>query len=139
MNFIDTCMVKWEKFRTKMQPTMAKANQIAKKIADKTVYIWNYVMKFKKIFLCVPVVVMALILAIRNLFTLPALVGLDLQGTGEFSVEIIREVAVLGPLAITAVCLLLVFLSKRTLTPWFVSVLSLAVPLLIQLTNTFPA
>lgn len=139
MNFIDTFMVKWEKFRRKMQPTVAKAGQIAKTVADKTVFVWNYVTKFKKLFLCVPVAVMAVILAIRNLFMLPALVGLNLQGNGEFSIEIIREVAVLGPMVITAICLLLVFVSKRTLTPWMVSVFSLALPLLILVTNTFPA
>ena len=81
----------------------------------------------------------ALILALMNLFKLPALVGLGLQGNGEFSFEIIREVAVIGPLAVTAICLLLMFASKRTLTPWMVSVFSLLLPLMILFTNTFPA
>jgi len=40
-------------------------------------------------------------------------------------------------LSITAICLLLMFISKRTLTPWMVSLLSLALPLTILITNTF--
>ena len=86
----------------------------------------------------VPFGVVAVILALRNMISLPVLVGLDLQSTGEFSIQLVREVAVLGPMAITAICLLLMFCSKRTLTPWLVSVFSLALPLLILFTNTFP-
>ena len=37
---------------------------------------------------------------------LPAVVGLDLQVGGDFSIQVVRELAVLGPVAVTAVCLL---------------------------------
>ena len=115
-----------------------KIGQIASVAFDKIVFAWNYVSKFRKLFLAVPVGVMAVILALRNMIQLPVVVGLGLQGDGGYSVQIIREVAVLGPMAITAICLLLMFSSRRTLTPWLVSVFSLALPLLILLTNTFP-
>ena len=139
MNFIDQFMIKWEDFRRKARPTIDKVMGIAKVVADKVIFAWNYVTKFKKLFLAAPVAAMALILALQTLFKLPALVGLGLQGNGEFSLEIIREVAVIGPLAITAICLLLMFASKRTLTPLMVSVFSLLLPLIILFTNTFPA
>ena len=139
MNFIDRFMIKWEDFRRKARPTIDKVMGIVKVVADKVIFAWNYVTKFKKLFLAAPVAAMALILALQNLFKLPALVGLGLLGNGEFSLEIIREVAVIGPLAITAICLLLMFASKRTLTPWMVSVFSLLLPLMILFTNTFPA
>lgn len=139
MNFIDTCMEKWNIFCRKAEPTVVKVKQFLKTVANKVVFAWNYVVKFKKLFLCVPVAVMAVLLAIRNLLSLPALVGLWLQANGEFSFEIVREVAVLGPLVVTAICLLLVFASKRTLTPWLVSVFSLVLPLWILLINTFSA
>ena len=70
---------------------------------------------------------------------LPAVVGLDLQVGGDFSIQVVRELAVLGPVAVTAVCLLLMFISRRTLTPWIVSLVSLALPLVILVTNIFPA
>ncbi len=139
MNFIDRFMIKWELFCRRVQPTIDKTKKIAKIVTDKVIFAWNYVTQFKKLFLAAPVAVMSLILALMNLFKLPALVGLGLQANGEFSFETIREVAVIGPLAITAICLLLMFVSKRTLTPWMVSVLSLLLPLMILFTNTFPA
>ena len=139
MNFIDRFMIKWERFRENAQPTIEKAREITKVVLDKVIFAWNYVTKFKKLFLAAPVATMALILAIVNLIKLPALVGFGLQGNGEFSFELIREIAVIGPLAVTAICLLLMFASKRTLTPWMVSLFSLLLPVMILLTNTFPA
>lgn len=139
MNFIDTVMMKWEWFCKKIEPQVQKIEGVCQTFTEKAVYAWNYVMEFKKLFLCAPVAVMAVILAARNIFSLPALVGLVLEGNGEFSLVIIREVAVLGPLVITALCLVLVFGSKRTLTPWLVSVFSLVLPFWIYLINTFPA
>lgn len=131
MNFIDRFMSKW-------QPTLDKAKITCKKVADRVIPVWNYVTKFKKLFLAAPVAAMSVLLAIYNLIKLPVLVGLGLQGDGEFSFEIIREVAVIAPLLVTAICLLLMFASKRTLTPWMVSVFSLLLPLMILITNTFP-
>ncbi len=139
MNFIDKCMAKWETFYRKAQPTLKKTEQILKIVIDKVTFVWDYMTQYKKLFLATPVAVMAVILAIQNMFKLPALVGFIQEATGEFAFELIREVAVLGPLAITAICLLLMFVSKRTLTPWMVSVFSLILPLLILFTNTFPA
>lgn len=139
MNFIDSVMEKWNRFYQLAKPYFKKATDAFSVVSDKIVFAWNYVMKFKKIFLAVPVGVMAVILALQNMIKLPVIVGLDLQYDGEFTIQIIREVAVLGPMAITAICLLLMFVSRRTLTPWLVSVFSLALPLLILLINTFPS
>lgn len=139
MNFIDRFMKKWERFRTNAEPTIEKAREIKNNVMDKVVPAWNYVKKFKKLFLAAPVATMALVMAIINLIKLPALVGLGLQGNGEYAFELIREIAVIAPLAVTAICLLLMFASKRTLTPWMVSLFSLLLPVMILLTNTFPA
>ena len=123
---------KWNRLYRKWKPTLDDIN-------EKIVYAWDYVMKFKKLFLAAPVAAMAVLMAINNLFRLPALVGLGLQGDGEYAVEILREVAVVAPLLVTGICLLLMFASKRTLTPWMVSVFSLLLPWLILVTNTFLA
>ena len=138
MNFIDRFMKKWERFRKNAEPTIEKGREIKNNVMDKVVPAWNYVKKFKKLFLAAPVATMALVMAIVNLIKLPALVGFGLQGNGEFSFELIREIAVIAPLAVTAICLLLMFASKRTLTPWMVSLFSLLLPVMILLTNTFP-
>ena len=99
---------------------------------------WRWAYRLRSILLAVPVAMAAIILAIRNLALLPAKVGFDLQATGEFTYLVDKSVAVMGPLAVTALCLLMVFLSKRVVYPWLVSLFSLLVPIVILLVNTFP-
>lgn len=139
MRFLDQAAAQWAKLRQKLQ---SRKNQ---KVSDgdepftaRVLRFWHKVDKFKKIILAVPVGALAIILAMTNLFELPALVGIGMQADGEYAFEIIREVAVVGPMAVTAVCLLLMFASKRTLTPWMVSLFSLLLPIMILITNTFP-
>lgn len=138
MNFIDQFMEKWQQLLEKLTPAAKKTAQVVGLVYTKLEAAFRYVLKFRKVFLALPVGVAAVILALRNMIKLPVLVGLDLQPSGEFSIQLVREIAVLGPMAVTAICLLLMFCSKRTLTPWLVSVFSLALPILILFTNTFP-
>ena len=139
MNFIDSFMVKWNDFTENVRPYISKVKEVTTPIAQKVSFVWKYIMKFKKLFLCVPIAVFALILALRNLFSLPALVGIILAANGEFSFEMLREIAVIVPLLVTGLCLLFVFMSKRTLTPWLISVFSLVLPIWILFINTFPS
>lgn len=139
MNIFDSFADKWQKFSEKAQPAWESAVAFCQRAGDNITYAWKYMVKWKKVFLAVPVGAAAVMLAIGNLAKLPDTVGLNIQSDGTFSMLIARELAVLGPLAITALCLLLMFGSKRTLTPWLVSVFSLAIPLLILITNTFPS
>lgn len=139
MNFIDEIMKKWNSFLEKARPVMQKTGEIFGKTAHVMKRIFKYIMRFRKVFLAIPVGWGAISLAIYNMGHLPAVVGLDLQNNGEFSMLVVRELAVLGPLAITALCVLLMFASRRTLTPWIVSLFSLSLPLLILITNVFPS
>lgn len=128
---------KWEQFSRK--PAVQKLLSFFGDASAKMAVVFNYVYKFKKLFLAAPVAAMSVVLAIVNLIKLPALVGIGIQANGEYAFEMLREIAVLAPMLITAICLLLMFVSKRTLTPWMVSLFSLLLPLLILITNTFPA
>lgn len=95
--------------------------------------------RLRSVFLSIPVIFAALRLAAYNSEHLPLLVGLDLQSTGEFARTISRQSAVTFPLMITAGCLALMFLSKKTLYPWLISIFSLAIPVLLLITNMYPA
>ena len=97
---------------------------------------WAY--KLRSILLSIPVAVVALALAVRNLTQLPTEVGINLLSNGEYQWVISRGVAAIVPLVITAVCLVMMFLSKKVLYPWLVSVFSLALPLVLWLSNIFP-
>ena len=107
-----------------------KLNGICAKVLDFT----KMTARYKKLILAVPVAASAVMLAIVNLFRLPGLVDLGILVNGEVF-EIEREVAVLGPLFLTGVCLLMLIISKRTLTPWMVSVISLLLPIVLLITN----
>lgn len=95
--------------------------------------------RLRAVFLSIPVIFAALRLAAYNSEHLPLLVGLNLQTTGEFARTISRQTAVTFPLFLTAGCLGLVFLSKKTLYPWLISVFSLIIPIVLLLTNMYPA
>lgn len=99
---------------------------------------WGWVFKLRSIGLALPVAGCAVLLAVYNEATLPAQVGIDLQASGEYAQMVAREVAVFGPLALTALCLLLMFCSRRVIYPWLISIFSLMLPILILITNIFP-
>lgn len=96
---------------------------------------WAY--KLRSILLSIPVGVVALALAVRNLTQLPAEVGVFLLSDGQYQWMINRGMAAFVPLVITAVCLVMMFLSKKVLYPWLISVFSLVLPLVIWLSNVF--
>lgn len=106
--------------------------QVAKLVGS-----WAY--KLRSILLAIPVVVAAITMAIQNMARLPAMVGINLLASGEYQFMVVKTVAVLGPLAVTALCLLLMFSSKKVLYPWLISVFSLILPWLLWVTNVFPA
>lgn len=95
--------------------------------------------RLRALFLAIPVIFAALRLAAYNSEHLPLLVGLDLQSTGEFAKVISRQTAVTMPLLVTGACLALMCFSRKTLYPWLISVFSLAIPVLLLITNTYPA
>ena len=102
----------------------------------KATFRWAY--KLRGVVLAIPVAGLAAILALYNFFALPNLVGFHLMPSGEHAFLVGKLLAVLGPLAVTAVCLLLMFCSKKVLYPWLISLFSLILPILILITNTFP-
>ncbi len=116
------------------QDTRQKLN----KIWDNACYIGTWAYKLRSVLLSIPVAIAAISLAIRNMAKLPEQVGLNLQANGEYAMVVGRGVAVMGPLAVTAVCLLLMFCSRRVVYPWLISLFSLTLPLLLWFTNTFP-
>ena len=97
------------------------------------------IFRLRKIVLSVPVEYYALKLAAYNGEHLPEQVGLNLQSSGEFAMTIARSMAVMGPLALTLACLFLMFCSRKALYPWAISVFTLALPLLLLVSNLYPA
>lgn len=95
--------------------------------------------RLRGILMAIPVILVALRLAAYNAEHLPLLVGINLQTTGEFAKTISRQTAVTFPLFITGGCLVMTFLSRKNLYPWLISIFSLAIPVLLLITNMYPA
>ena len=102
----------------------------------KVIWMWTY--RLRSVILSIPVAIGAILLAIYNRDHLPETVGINIQSSGVFAQTVEKNVAVMGPLAVTAVCLLMVFCSRRVVYPWIISIFSLALPVLIYFTNVFP-
>ena len=98
-----------------------------------------YMYHFRKLLLALPVVFASIYLARVNWTQLPDQVGLSLMANGQFAQLVEKEVAVYGPMGVTAVCLLLMVCSRRALYPWLISVFTLVLPVLILVTNIFPS
>ena len=134
-NFIE----KWNAKYESMRPSLEKMGGIWGQICHVVYLIGLWVYRFRSAFFAIPVIYGALKLARINFELLPDMVGLNLLANGQYSYIVAKEAAVYGPLAITAVCLLMMILSRKTLYPWIISVFTLAIPLLILITNVFPA
>lgn len=128
----------------KTQPeTITEMNGDTQKPQNKflkvTGIVCTVIYRLRALFLSIPVIIAALRLAAYNSDHLPLLVGLNLQTTGEFAKVISRQTAVTVPLLITGACLVLVIFSRKVLYPWLISVFSLVIPVLLLVTNTYPA
>ncbi len=110
-----------------------------KKIQSLISFLGAVLFRLRKPVLAAPVVYWALKLAAYNRQNLPEQVGINLLSTGEFAQMIERDMAVMGPLGLTAACLLLMFCSRKAMYPWAISVFTLVLPLLILVTNLYPA
>lgn len=95
--------------------------------------------RLRALLLAIPVLIVAFRLAAYNSEHLPLLVGLDLQSNGEFAHTISRHTAVTLPLFLTGGCLALTVFSRKTMYPWLISVFSLVIPVLLLITNMYPA
>jgi hypothetical protein len=102
---------------------------------------WTY--KLRAFVLAIPVVAIAVILAVSNMATLPAAVAIGLpnivNGILVFQEVLVSKIlAVFIPLLVTAFCLLMMFLSKRISFPFLVSLFSLILPIFFSIAAKLP-
>lgn len=122
----------------KPQTGFSKVKDVIGKINRVINLIGLWLFRLRKFVLAAPVVYYALKLAEYNRMHLPEQVGINLQSTGEFAQYISRNMAVMGPLALTGGCLVLMFCSRKAMYSWAISVFTLALPLLLLLSNAYP-
>ena len=120
------------------KPEETKKSGSFQKVWNVMRMIGNLIYRLRKVIMTIPVVYYAIVFGVYNAKYLPERVGLVLQSNGEFAQTVSRGLAVMGPLGVTAACLLLMFCSRRTLYPWLISIMSLLLPMLILLLNNYP-
>lgn len=110
---------------------------------DTITLILKWVYKLRGVFLAIPVVIAAIVLAITNMVKLPQQLAVYFPAiAGEEVVvkllELDKGTAVIVPFLITVVCLLMMFCSRRQVYPWLISVFSLALPVFFLFISIFP-
>ena len=118
---------------------LEKTLVVLKKIGKVLAEIGKWIYRLRGFFMAIPVALAALFLASRNMARLPEEVGINLLANGQYEYLVSRGLAVMAPLVVTGVCLLMMWLSRRTIYPWIISIFSLVLPWIIWITNVFPA
>lgn len=98
---------------------------------------WIY--RLRGLILAAPVAYAAMWLANYNMNHLPEPVGINLQATGDFATTVSLELAVYGPLGLTLACLALMLCSRKIMYPWAISIFTLILPVLLLISNIYPA
>ena len=99
---------------------------------------WRISFELRKVVMAVPVLGGMFLLVNECRQRLPEVVGINLLESGQFEQLIPRELAVTVCMGVTIACLVLMFCSRKTILPWMVSILSLVLPIMLILVNTFP-
>ena len=124
-------MKKEKALKTSDQPKKEKL-----RAAAKVVY------KFRSLFMAIPVVACSINLALVSAAKLPSKLMLSIPAVQERElvlklVEMDKTTAIFVPVLITAVCLLLMFCSRRQLFPWLISIFSLILPVTLIMAGMF--
>ena len=126
-------------FYQRVKPGLNKTGEICGKTGGVIAAIGRVLFKLRKVFMAIPVALASYYLANESNARLPEEVGINLLSDGTYAHMVPRNIAVLGPVAITALCILLMLCSRRALYPWLISIFTLVLPILIIITNIFPA
>lgn len=110
-------------------------NEVKKAIGSVIMFFY----RARKIVMALPVAYYALRIAYYNSLHLPSEVGIFLQNNGNFLRMIDRGTAVVVPMAVTFGCLALMMFSRKAMYAWAISIFSLALPLLVLISNIYPA
>ena len=134
-----TFVEKWKTFTDSIRAAANTTGSIYTKIKSVIGVLVMVGYRLRKIVLAIPVVYYALKIAGYNGQHLPEEVGLLLLANGEFAYSVSRYIAVVGPLVLTGGCLVMMLFSRKALYPWAISIFTLILPILLLVSNIYPA
>ena len=130
---------KWKGFCDSLKAAANTTGSVYTKIKNVIGVLVMVGYRLRKIVLAIPVVYYALKIAGYNGQHLPEQVGLVLLANGDFAYTVSRYLAVMGPLVLTGGCLIMMLFSRKALYPWAISIFTLILPLLLLVSNIYPA
>ena len=129
----------WQIFWAKAQVVFAKIGKVFSVIGMVFRKIGRFIFLIRKLLLAIPVVLGLFYVVGYVKERLPSQVGLLIQESGAYTYVVEQGTAINFCVVVTAACLLLMFISRRTVYPWLISIFSLILPIMLLLTNIFPA
>ena len=129
----------WHKVRDDVSENIHADTSVWAKVKNIMGIIVMLIYRLRSLFLAAPVVWYALKLAAYNSKHLPEQVGINLLSSGEFAMTISRSLAITAPLTVTGACLVLMLFSRKALYPWAISIFTLILPVLLLVSNLYPA
>ena len=150
MNWLDRIVEKWNWLVGKVRPVWDVIAAIFRGIGRVFALTWKYIFLFRGIIISAPLAAAAVIVAAWGRKNLPDMVEIthvalnrEAEGAifGMFVMNtefISQDVAVYVPLTLTGICVVMTILSKRTLYPWLIGVLTLCLPIVMYLLNIYP-
>lgn len=123
----------------KLNERWAKTQEVFRIIGRVFYIIGRILFHMRKIFLTLPVLWLAFKVYNYAKELLPDTVGVWLLENGDYAFSLGVDAALISCLAVTAACLVLMYLSRRTILPWIISIFTLVLPVMLVLTNMYPS
>lgn len=139
MGKLEQISAEWNQVQNDVKDSLNATGSVYSKVKRIIGIFVMVIYRLRSIFLALPVIWYALKLAAYNKKHLPEVVGINLLSNGAFAMTITREMAVMGPLAVTAACLVLMLTSRKALYPWAISIFTLILPIVLLVSNLYPA
>ena len=150
VKWMDNLIEKWYRFVDKVSPFCRVVRRVFRAIGRTFRDLWRYVFWFRSIVLGAPLAGAAILIAMDSAKRLPETVSytkltldpeaadalFDLFVMSQETVS--RDIAVLVPLGLTAVCIVLMIFSKRMLYPFMIGLLTLTLPYIIYFFTVYP-
>lgn len=150
MKWMDNLIDKWNAFLDKVSPFCLGVSRVFRAIGRTFRDLWRYLFWFRSIVLGAPLAGAAVIIAAQSASRLPetveytmlkidteaanALFGLFVMAQESMS----RNLAVMIPLGLTAVCIVLMIFSKRMLYPFMIGLFTLTLPYILYFFTVYP-
>ncbi len=150
MHWLNSFVDKLRAFWAKVRPGFQAVGRFFRAVGKVFYKIGHYLYLMRSLILGAPVAAAAVILADRNMDQLPKMVEVTkmaintkaqdaLFGFLELTTTTIsRDLAVYGPVMLTAVCLLMMIFSKRMMYPFLIALFTLCLPIALYFFSVFP-